>query len=116
MIGLYLIVAVPGLGPAVGEVNDEDELDEDEEEAADESEPHPDGAEGAGVGDPEGCDHAADDDEVLDPPEPVLQPRPGVVGGLDVDHEDAHHEEEEGDDQAESVDSHVTNRHVAINL
>ena len=100
----------------MGEVNDEDELDEDEEEAADESEPHPDCAEGAGVGDPEGCDHAADDDEVLDPPEPVLQPRPGVVGGLDVDHKDAHHEEEEGDDQAESVDSHVTNRNVAINL
>ena len=90
---LLLVVSVPGLGPAVGEVNYQDELDEDEEEAANEAEPHPDSAEGA-VWDPECGDHTGDDNEILDAPESVLDPRPGVVGGFDVDHEDAHHDEE----------------------
>ena len=42
---LLLVVGVPALRPAVGEVNDQHELDEDEEEAADEAEPHPDSSE-----------------------------------------------------------------------
>ena len=36
-----LVLAHPDLGPGVGKVDDEDELDEDEEEGADEPEVHP---------------------------------------------------------------------------
>ena len=59
------------LGPAVGKVNDEAQLDEDEEEAAHDAKVHPHLAKGS-VGDPEGADHAADDQQVLEAPEPVL--------------------------------------------
>ena len=46
-------------------------------------------------GNEEGPDHAPDDDEVLDAPEAVLDPSPGVGGRLDVDHDDGHEGEEQ---------------------
>jgi hypothetical protein len=62
----------------VGKVDDENELDEDEEEAARHPEVHPGGAEAA-VRDEEGAHPATDDEEVLQAPEPVLQAGPGIM-------------------------------------
>ena len=112
---LLLVVGIPGLCPAVRKVDDQDELDQDEEESANQAEPHPDSAEGA-VWDPEGGDHAGDDDKILDTPEPVLDPRSGVIGGLDVDHEDAHYKEEQSDDETKSVDRLVTHCSLTVKL
>ena len=71
------VVVLPGLGPGVGKVDDEDELDDDEHEAADHAEVHPGGPEVA-VGDEEGADAAGDDDQVLETPEAVLDAGPRV--------------------------------------
>ena len=71
------VVVLPGLGPGVGKVDDEDELDDDEHEAADHAEVHPGGPEVA-VGDEEGSDAAGDDDQVLETPEAVLDAGPRV--------------------------------------
>ncbi len=61
----------------MGKVDDEDQLDEDEQEAARHPEVHPGGAEAA-VRDEKGADPAPDDEEVLQAPEPVLQAGPGT--------------------------------------
>ena len=72
--------ALPALGPRVGKVHDQDQLDEDEGEPAEQPEVHPGGAEGA-VRDEEGPDAAPDHDEVLDAPEAVLPAGPRVPRG-----------------------------------
>ncbi len=59
------------LSPVVGKVDDENELDEDEEEAAHHAKVHPHLPEGT-VRDPECSNHAADDEQILETPEPVL--------------------------------------------
>ncbi len=82
------------------EVDDEDQLDEDEEESADEADVHPNLSEGAVGGDEEGADHGRDYHQVLDAPEPVLDPGPGVVGAADPDHEQGHEQEEQRHDEA----------------
>ena len=74
---MYILPALPALGPGVGKVDDENQLDEDEGEAAEQPEVHPGGAEGA-VRDEECADAAADHDHVLDAPEAVLPPGPRV--------------------------------------
>jgi hypothetical protein len=74
------VLSLPGLGPAMSQVNDEDQLNEDEEEAAHQPEVHPGGAKVA-VRDEEGADPAADDEEILDAPETVLQAGPRQAAG-----------------------------------
>ncbi len=69
------MLRLPGLGPAVGQVNDEHQLDEDEEEAARHPKVHPGGPEAA-VGYEKGADPAANDEQVFDAPESVLQASP----------------------------------------
>ena len=51
--------------------------------------------------DEKSSDHAADDEQILDAPEPVLNAGPEVVGGLDVDHDDGHQHEEQSHNKAE---------------
>ncbi len=63
----------------MGKVDDENQLDEDEEEAARHPEVHPGWAEAA-VRDEKGAHPAPDDEEVLQAPEPVLQAGPGITG------------------------------------
>ena len=69
------MLCLPCLRPAVSQVDDEDQLDEDEEQAARHPKVHPGVAEAA-VGDKEGADPATDDQEVLDAPETILKPGP----------------------------------------
>jgi len=57
----------------VDKVDDEDELHEDEEKAADHAEDHEDRLEGAVARDGEGADHQAHQDQCLDKPEAVLE-------------------------------------------
>ena len=76
---ILLVVSIPVLGPAVGEVNDEDELDKDEEETSHQPEVHPHLGEGGVAGDPEGADHPTDNYEILDPPAAVLEEHIEVI-------------------------------------
>ena len=101
------MVVLPGLCPGVGKVDDEDELDDDEHEAAEHAKVHPGGAEVA-VGDEEGSDAAGDDDQVLEAPEAVLDARPWVPGVPHPDHDHRHEEEEDGDDKADPIDRQVS--------
>ena len=103
----YLFVVFPpGLCPAVCEVNDEDKLNDDEHEAADHPEVHP-GRPKAPVRDEECPNPSGDDDCVLETPETILNPGPGVAAAPHPDHEDRHEEKEEGDDKADPVDGEV---------
>ena len=97
----------------MSEVNDQNKLDQDEEESSSQSKIHPDLAESS-VWNPECPDHAGNDDQIFDPPEPVLYSRPGICGALDVDHDDAHQEEEQGEYQVEPVDGLVANAFLAV--
>ena len=97
------------------EVNDEDKLDDDEHEAADHPEVHP-GRPEAPVRDEEGPNPPGDDDGVLEAPEPVLNPSPGVATAPDPDHDDGHEEEEEGDDKADPVDGEIAHCVHALDL
>ena len=107
--------ALPALGPGVGKVHDQDQLHEDEGEAAEEPKVHPGGAEGA-VRDEEGPDAAADNDEVLDAPEAVLPAGPRIPGGLHPDHDQRHEREEERHDKTEPVDGEVPDGVGALDL
>ena len=98
----------------MGEVNDQDKLDEDEEEPSGEAKIHPNLAE-CSVRNPECSNHAGNDDQILDPPESVLNASPGVLGALDVDHDDAHQDEEQRHDQVEPVDCLVAHAFLAVN-
>ena len=129
---------LPAFSPGVGEVDDEDQLDEDEGEAAEHPEVHPGVAEGS-VRDKEGAHAAQDDDQILEAPEPILEagPKnitdevvifqivnylfhlldiPRIFGAPDSDHDEGHQQEEEGDDEAESVHGQVADGIFATNL
>ena len=101
------MVVLPRLCPGVGKVDDEDELDDDEHEAADHAKVHPGGAKVA-VGDEEGSDAAGDDDQVLETPEAVLDARPRVPRVPHPDHDHRHEEEEDGDDKADPIHRQVS--------
>ncbi len=62
----------------MGKVDDENQLDEDEEEAARHPKVHPGGTEAA-VRDEKGAHPAPNDEEVLQAPEPVLQASPVIM-------------------------------------
>ena len=102
------VIILPGFGPGMGKVDDEDELDDDEHEASDHTEVHPCGPKVA-VGDEKGSDAASDDDEILEAPEPILDAGPRVPGVPDTHHDEGHEDEEEGDDKADPVDGEVAN-------
>ncbi len=74
----WLIIDEEYLSPAVSEVNDENQLDEDEEKASNHAEVHPHLAE-CPVRDPEGANHSPDDEQVFEAPEPVLDPGSAIV-------------------------------------
>ena len=95
---VFLIVSIPSFSPTVGKVNDQNKLDEDEQEASNEAKPHPNCSKRS-IRNPEGCNHASDDDQILDSPETILNSSSWIIGGLDTDHEDAHDDKEEGDNQ-----------------
>ena len=101
------MVVLPRFCPGVGKVDDEDELDDDEHEAADHAKVHPGGAKVA-VGDEEGSDASGDDDQVLEPPEAILDARPRVPGVPHPDHDHRHEEEEDGDDKADPIHRQVS--------
>ena len=101
------VVVLPRLGPGVSEVDDEHELDDDEHEAADHAKVHPGGAKVA-VGDEEGADASGDDDQVLEPPEAILDARPRIPGVPHPDHDHRHEEEEDGDDKADPIHRQVS--------
>ena len=90
----------------MGKVNDEDELDQDEGQTADESKVHPSVAKSA-MGDKESSNDAADNEEILEAPESVLETGPRVATTPNSYHEEGHQQEEEGDDEADTVDSQV---------
>lgn len=98
-IVFFLVVSIPGLCPAMSEVNDENELDDDEKESSDHAEVHPDFSERS-LRNPEGSDHAGNDDDVLDAPEAVLDASSGIFGALHVDHYHRHQNEEQRHHQA----------------
>ena len=97
----------------MSEIINHNELEQDEEESTSESKIHPDIAECAGM-DPEDSDHADDDDQIFDPPESVLYSSPGILRALDVEHDDAHQQEEEGHNQVEPVDRLVAHSLLAV--
>ena len=66
------MILLPALGPGVGEVYDQDQLDDDEQEATDHSEVHPGGPK-VTVGDEESPDTTSNDDQVLQAPETILR-------------------------------------------
>ena len=45
-----------------------------------------------------------------------MQSGPTVLGGLDVDHEERHQQEEQGGDEADTVDGHVADGGAAVQL
>ena len=100
------VIILPGFGPGMGKVDDEDELDNDEHEASYHAEVHPCGPEAA-VRDEKGSDAAGDDDEILEAPEPVLDAGSRVSGVSDTHHDEGHEDEEEGDDKADPIDGEV---------
>ena len=101
------MVVLPRFCPGVGKVDDEDELDDDEHEAADHAKVHPGGAKVA-MGDEEGSDASGDDDQVLEPPEAILDARPWVPGVPHPNHDHRHEEEEDGDDKADPIHRQVS--------
>ena len=110
-----LVVLAPGLGPAVREVNDEDQLDDDEHEASDHPEVHPRWSE-VSMRDEESSDPTRDDECVLESPESVLNARSRVSAAPDTDHDEGHEQEEDGDDETDSVDGKVADSVLALDL
>ena len=114
-LSYLFVVFPPALCPAVCKVYDENKLDDDEHEATDHPEVHP-GRPEAPVRNEERPNPSGDDDGVLETPETVLNPGPGVAAAPDPDHDDRHEEEEEGDDKTDPVDGEVAHRVHALYL
>jgi len=109
------VLSLPGLSPAVGQVDDEDQLDDDEEQGPHQPKVHP-GVTEAAVGDEEGAHPAADHQQVLQGPESVLQAGPGVTGCFDTNHAQGHQQKEEGHHEADPVDSKVSDSILTLDL
>ena len=101
------MVVLPRFCPGVGKVYDEDELDDDEHEAADHAKVHPGGAKVA-VGDEEGADASGDDDQVFEAPEAILDACPWVPRVPHSNHDHRHEEEEDGDNKADPIHRQVS--------
>merc|ERR1719232_257790 len=112
---VFLIVSIPSFGPAVGKVNDQNKLDEDEQEASNEAKPHPNCSKRS-IRNPEGCNHTSNYDQIFDSPETILNSSSWIIGGLDTDHEDAHDDKEEGDNETQSVNCLISNSNRTIQL
>ncbi len=113
-IGLLKLLH-PTLGPGMGKVDNQDQLDHDKQEPTDEAKVHPSLAKVA-LGYEEGAHDATGDDEELEAPEPVLYPGPKVVGRLHTDHDERHEDEEEREDEADAVDGQVADDALAVEL
>ena len=90
----------------MSKINDQNKLDEDEAKSSDHSEIHPGVSKGT-VRDEECPDAAANQEQILEAPESVLEAGPGIPGAADADHDEGHQEEEEGHDETESIDGQV---------
>ena len=114
VIGLFVIFS-PGLSPAVSEVNDQNQLNDDEHEASDHTKVHPGGSE-VTVRNEEGSHPASDDQGVLESPESILNTSSRISGAADTDHDERHEEKEDSDDEADPVDSEVSHCILALDL
>ena len=106
---------LPSLSPGVSKVDDENKLNENECQPSQHSKVHPSVSKST-MRDEEGSHDAHDDDEILKAPESVLNSGPGVPGRSHTNHQEAHQEKEEGDDEAHSVHRQVADGICALDL
>ena len=100
------VVFLPRFGPVVSKVHDQNQLDQNEEEAANHAKVHPDRTKGA-VGDEERSYNPRQEQEELQTPKSVLDGGPGVPGAPDAHHHNGQDEKEESDGKADAVDGQI---------
>ena len=92
----------------MGEVDDEDELNQDEESRSDHAEIHPNFTESLPVAHEERGDHETEQEHILETPEAVLYARSSVIRASNSNHHGAHHDEEHGQSEHDAVHREVT--------